>query len=119
MRACDFGVALDPGPAGEIELLSTDRPGLIQFAGRTPTGIGMTEGTFAATLRELRSRIDMLPVERQAPLIQLMQETIARQREIERARSDALDALDDWRISLKYAVFDAEATRRENPHRPN
>lgn len=79
----------------------------------------MTEGTFAATLRELRSRIDALPVERRAPLIQLMQETVARQREIEQAKSDALDALDDWRIALKYAVFDAEATRRETPRRPN
>ncbi len=73
----------------------------------------MADKTPMQELDALESRIASLPPAQQASLRPLLQETRERHTEIERAITAAKDALDDWRIAMKYLVFDIEAERRE------
>ena len=73
----------------------------------------MTDETFEAKLAELRARIDALPAERRADFLPLLQETRRRHHELTETMSRAYAALDDWRIALKYALFNSEAIQRE------
>ena len=73
----------------------------------------MTEETFQTRLAELEARIHSLPREQQGHLQALFEETRRRHREICRSIADAVSALADWRIAMKYRIFDAEARLRE------
>ncbi len=73
----------------------------------------MTAETMLEKLGTLESRIATLSSHQQATLRPLLQETRERHLEIERAIKAAKDALDDWRIAMKYLIFDFEAKRRE------
>ncbi len=74
----------------------------------------MTDGTFDERLAEIEKRIDELPVGRQESLKKLVEETRRRHVEIRHAVGEARSALADWRIALKYLVFDLEARLRES-----
>jgi phosphoglycerate-specific signal transduction histidine kinase len=73
----------------------------------------MTEETFQTKLTELETRINSLPADQQAQLKALLDETRRRHSDIRRSVSAAQDALDDWRLAMKYMIFDAEARLRE------
>ncbi|MBN2561901.1 MAG: hypothetical protein JXQ75_13325 [Phycisphaerae bacterium] len=74
----------------------------------------MTEDkTFDAKLARLEAKIAALPADQQAQLEPVLVETRRRHQEIREAVTSARDALDDWRITMKYRVFDLEARHRE------
>ena len=73
----------------------------------------MTEETFRTRIAELETRITALPADQQAQLKGLIEETRQRYSDIRRSVSSARDALDDWRIAMKYLIFDQEARLRE------
>lgn len=64
-------------------------------------------------LDELLARIKDLPPDQQARLAPIVEATKARQSDIEKANASAQDALDDWRMTMKYMIFATEARRRE------
>jgi hypothetical protein len=73
----------------------------------------MTEEMFETKLAELETQIGSMPAELQARLKLLLEETRRRHLEIRQSIAAASDALDDWRIAMKYRIFDAEARLRE------
>lgn len=76
----------------------------------------MNEQEFQEKLGELIAQIDGLPEPQRAQLHQLAEETKNRQAKIRRTMKDLQDSLDYLRLSVKYLVFDLEATRRENDY---
>ena len=65
-------------------------------------------------LAQLMDEIKDLPLDEQARIRDLAGETKARQEKMRQTISDLTDSLDYLRLSVKYLVFDLEATRREN-----
>lgn len=76
----------------------------------------MTEQDFEKKLSDLIAQIDGLPTEQKEQLQVLAEETKARQAKIRKTMKDLQDSLDYLRLSVKYMVFDLEATRRENEY---
>lgn len=76
----------------------------------------MTEQDFEKKLGELIAQIDGLPPDQKEQLQVLAEETKARQAKIRKTMKDLQDSLDYLRLSVKYMVFDLEATRRENEY---
>lgn len=74
----------------------------------------MDEQRFKDKFNELLSKIQELPVDQRQPLEQLAEETRERRERIQRSVSELQESLDFLRLSVKYLVFDLEATRREN-----
>jgi hypothetical protein len=74
----------------------------------------MTREAFEAQVEKTLATIAVLPEERRAPLLALVDEARRRHAEIAADVGRAREALDDWRIIAKYRVFDAEATARES-----
>jgi len=84
--------------------------------GRAIGGEPMTDETFDLRLAELEARVADLAPEQLAAVAPLLEETRQRHAEIRLNVAKARDALDDWRIAMKYKVFDTEARRREDGH---
>lgn len=76
----------------------------------------MNENEFQAKLGELISQIDQLPAGQREQLHDLAEQTKARHEKIRKTVKDLQDSLDYLRLSIKYLVFDLEATRRENQY---
>lgn len=76
----------------------------------------MTEQDFEKKLGDLIAQIDGLPSDQKQQLQVLAEETKARQAKIRKTMKDLQDSLDYLRLSVKYMVFDLEATRRENEY---
>ncbi len=76
----------------------------------------MDEATFQAKLGELMSEISTLPASERAKLEQLAKETQERHQQLRKSITSLQDSLDWLRLSVKYLVFDLEATRRENAY---
>lgn len=74
----------------------------------------MDEATFQSKLGELMSEISTLPAAEREKLEQLAKETQERHQQLRKSISSLQDSLDWLRLSVKYLVFDLEATRREN-----
>ncbi len=74
----------------------------------------MDETAFQSKLAELMNEISTLPQTEQNKLSALAQETQARQAKLRKTVHDLQESLDYLRLSIKYLVFDLEATRREN-----
>ena len=74
----------------------------------------MTDETFTAKLTELLASLRSLPDHQRRALQPLVEQTRQRQADLQANREQALAALDDWRLALKYALFDREATHREH-----
>ncbi len=73
----------------------------------------MTDETFLTRLAELNAKIETLPEANRAPLVALVEETRRRHEELKRSFAHIHDALGEWRLGMKYVLFDYEATRRE------
>jgi predicted nucleic acid-binding Zn-ribbon protein len=76
----------------------------------------MDETTFQAKLTELMGEISSLPVAEREKLTAMAQETQARHAKLRKTVTDLQESLDYLRLSIKYLVFDLEATRRENSY---
>jgi hypothetical protein len=76
----------------------------------------MNEQEFQAKLGELISQISSVPEEGRTDLLKLAEETKCRHDRMKKTISDLQDSLDYLRLSVKYLVFDLEATRRENQY---
>jgi len=73
----------------------------------------MLDQDFQTTLRKYVETIATLPEEQRQRLMNLVNETRERQETIVRMQREALNTLDDWRITEKYRLFDLECRERE------
>ncbi len=76
----------------------------------------MNEQNFQDKLGELLTRINDLPEAERGRMEQLAAETRDRHDRMKTAVSELQESLDYLRLSVKYLVFDLEATRRENKY---
>lgn len=76
----------------------------------------MNEQEFQNKLGELMSQIDSLPSEERDRLQQIAEQTKDRHSKMRQTIGDLQESLDYLRLSVKYLVFDLEATRRENQY---
>jgi hypothetical protein len=76
----------------------------------------MNEQEFQQKLGELISQIQEMPPEERDDLVKLAEETRDRHEKMRRTIGDLQESLDYLRLSVKYLVFDLEATRRENQY---
>ena len=76
----------------------------------------MDDQTFQNKFNELINKINELPQAQRANLEQLAQDTKDRRERIQTSVSELQESLDYLRLSVKYLVFDLEATRRENAY---
>ena len=74
----------------------------------------MDENTFQSKLAELVQEIGALPASERAKLETLAQDTKERHKKLKQTVSSLQDSIDYLRLSIKYLLFDLEATRREN-----
>src|SRR5437764_10887157 len=81
---------------------------------RNYPGAAMKEEEFQAKLAELMGEISTLPPAEREKLEQLASETQKRHERLKATVSGLQESLDYLRLSIKYLVFDLEATRREN-----
>ena len=76
----------------------------------------MDEATFQTKLSDLMGEISTLPEHERAKLMELAQQTQQRHTKLRQTVNDLQESLDYLRLSIKYLVFDLEATRRENAY---
>lgn len=76
----------------------------------------MNEQDFQAKLGDLLAQIDKLPDSERGQLERLAAETRDRHDRMKKCIGELRDSLDYLRLSVKYLVFDLEATRRENQY---
>jgi len=76
----------------------------------------MNEQEFQARLTELMQQIGTLPEPTRGEIERLAEETRTRHERMRKSVSELQDSLDYLRLSVKYLVFDLEATRRENQY---
>lgn len=81
--------------------------------------VAMKENEFQSRLNQLLSQIDTLPESDRPKLAQLASETNSRHQRMKKTITELQDSLDHLRLSVKYLVFDLEATRRENKYLRN
>lgn len=76
----------------------------------------MNDQMFKARLDELLKQIDHLPAEERDRLRRIAEETRVRRDRMSKTVGQLQESLDYLRLSVKYLVFDLEATRRENQY---
>lgn len=76
----------------------------------------MNEQDFQGKLGDLIKQIGGLTPEKQETLTKLAEETRDRHDRMKKTVTDLQDSLDYLRLSIKYVLFDLEATRRENAY---
>jgi len=76
--------------------------------------MSMNETDFQQKLGELMGEIATLPKAEREKLEQLAAQTKARHTKLKKTVGELQESLDYLRLSIKYLVFDLEATRREN-----
>jgi hypothetical protein len=76
--------------------------------------VPMNEQEFQAKLAELMGDINTLDPAQLEHLKKLTNESKARQESLKKTVATLQESLDYLRLSIKYLVFDLEATRREN-----
>ncbi|MEM1108351.1 MAG: hypothetical protein AAGH99_06640 [Planctomycetota bacterium] len=74
----------------------------------------MNEQDFQKKLGDLMGEISTLPKAEREKLEQLAEQTKARHGKLKKTVGELQESLDYLRLSIKYLVFDLEATRREN-----
>ncbi len=74
----------------------------------------MDEKLFQRKLDELIQEVRSLPADQQKALNSLVDETVKRHNELKQAADSIRESVDFLRLSIKYILFDLEATRREN-----
>ncbi len=76
----------------------------------------MTDQEFQLKLAELMEQIEQAPEGERGRLRQVAEETRSRHERMRTIIGDLQASLDNLRLSVKYLVFDLEATRRENTY---
>jgi hypothetical protein len=76
----------------------------------------VNEQDFQQKLGDLITQINGLAPERGEELAKLAEETRDRHDRMRKTVADLQDSLDYLRLSIKYVLFDLEATRRENAY---
>ncbi|KKL96025.1 hypothetical protein LCGC14_1848630 [marine sediment metagenome] len=76
----------------------------------------MDDKLFERHLKTLIAEIGSLPESEQTKLKELVKETEIRHKEMKKSFSAIQDSVDFLRLSIKYILFDLEATRRENEY---
>lgn len=76
----------------------------------------MDEATFQNKLAELMGEISTLPKVERDKLTTMAKQTQERHAKLRKTVHDLQESLDYLRLSIKYLVFDLEATRRENKY---
>jgi len=76
----------------------------------------MNEQEFQKKLTELMGEIQTLPQAQRKKLTELADKTRARHDKLRETVSELQGSMDHLRLSIKYLVFDLEATRRENAY---
>lgn len=76
----------------------------------------MDEKEFNNKLTELMGEISTLPKAQREKLSQLAEKTQQRHARLRKTVGELQESLDYLRLSIKYLVFDLEATRRENAY---
>ncbi|NOT01566.1 MAG: hypothetical protein HOP29_13165 [Phycisphaerales bacterium] len=74
----------------------------------------MNEETFQRKLAELVAEIGTLPDGDRERLTALAEQTKERHKKLKQTVSHLQESIDFLRLSIKYMLFDLEATRREN-----
>lgn len=76
----------------------------------------MNEAFFGKKLNELVNEIGAVPNSQQKKLILLAKKTRETQKQLKKNVHNLQESLDYLRVSIKYLLFDLEATRRENTY---
>lgn len=76
----------------------------------------MDEKTFQRKLSELVAEIGTLPTQERQKLEVLAKQTRRRHQELKDTVNGLQESIDFLRLSIKYLLFDLEATRRENEY---
>ncbi len=76
----------------------------------------MNEKQFQHKLAELMREISTLPKAERDKLTALASKTQQRHERLKKSMGNLQESLDYLRLSIKYLVFDLEATRRENAY---
>lgn len=76
----------------------------------------MNDNDFQNKLGELLGQIEGLPEGQREVVHGLAEQTRERHERLKRTVKDLQESLDYLRLSVKYLVFDLEATRRENAY---
>ncbi len=76
----------------------------------------MDEAVFEKKLNELVSEIGSIPAPQRKKLIMLARKTRKCHDQLKKSVSGLQESLDYLRVSIKYLLFDLEATRRENAY---
>jgi chromosome segregation ATPase len=76
----------------------------------------MDEQAFQTKLTELMKKIKQLPEEERPTLERLAVDAKRRRERIQQSVTELQESLDYLRLTIKYLVFDLEATRRENTY---
>ena len=76
----------------------------------------MDEKTFQTKLAGLMGEISTLPKAEREKLTQLASQAKDRHSQMKKTVGELQESLDYLRLSIKYLVFDLEATRRENKY---
>ena len=76
----------------------------------------MNDQEFQQKLGDLIGQINTLPPEHRERLTALADEASDRHSRMKKTVADLQDSLDYLRLSIKYLLFDLEATRRENAY---
>lgn len=76
----------------------------------------MNENEFQAKLGDLIDQISSLPADQREKLTALADDAKDRHARMKKTVADLQDSLDYLRLSIKYIMFDLEATRRENAY---
>jgi len=74
----------------------------------------VNEETFQRKLSELIAEIGTLPAGERDKLELLAEQTRERHRQLKQTVTNLQESIDFVRLSIKYMLFDLEATRREN-----
>ena len=76
----------------------------------------MDDAIFESKLNELVKEIGSIPAPEQKKLIMLARKTHDTHKKLKKSVSNLQESLDYLRVSIKYLLFDLEATRRENTY---
>ena len=76
----------------------------------------MDEQAFQIKMAELMSKIKQLPEQERPTLERLAKDAKKRRERIQASVAELQESLDYLRLTIKYLVFDLEATRRENAY---
>jgi hypothetical protein len=76
----------------------------------------MDNSVFEARLNELLNEINDLPAEQSKKILSLAGQTKLYNKNLKKNPEAVHDSLDYLRLTVKYLLFDLEATRRENKY---